>query len=160
MNWLGRSSSMVANRCTAQDTFTHDLAVEVYMRESPLMRFVRGKNNINVQLVVRIARTWDGGCGVPGVSDQFKPFLKSIVPSGITLAEIAGELKRASPGLVTAATSNKTLLNVVLARVSSQSPVEVDHGQNNYGLHSFPHTRDNGLSVCEYDSELPPLYSE
>ncbi|KAI7821308.1 hypothetical protein BX661DRAFT_68558 [Kickxella alabastrina] len=40
INWLDHSSSMVAKQCTTQDTFTHDLAVEVYTRASPLMRFV------------------------------------------------------------------------------------------------------------------------
>ncbi|KAJ1961865.1 hypothetical protein GGI12_003008 [Dipsacomyces acuminosporus] len=73
---------------------------------------------MDVQLVMRILRTWDR----QGVKQkEFKPVLKVIVPSGVTLPEIREELGRATPNVLLDATSNKELLDTVLSRVTSRN---------------------------------------
>ncbi|KAJ2392389.1 hypothetical protein GGI23_005227 [Coemansia sp. RSA 2559] len=124
LGWLEGNDRMVANLCTTQDTFTHDLAVEVYDKASTLSRILRGRSNIDVQLVIRIARTWDRDAmnrtSKAGPLCQFRPLLKVLVPSGVTLSEIKAELERAEPHTLLDATRNKILLDVVLTRVSTR----------------------------------------
>ncbi|KAJ1795565.1 hypothetical protein LPJ59_004271 [Coemansia sp. RSA 2399] len=127
LEWLEGNDRMVANLCTTQDTFTHDLTVEVYDKASTLSRVLRGRGSIDVQLVIRIARTWDRDAMYrapkAGPLRQFRPLLKVLVPSGVTLSEIKAELERAEPHTLLDDTRNKNLLDVVLTRVSTRGSV-------------------------------------
>ncbi|KAJ1665206.1 hypothetical protein EV178_003384 [Coemansia sp. RSA 1646] len=128
LKWLQGNDRMVANLCTAQDTFTHDLTVEVYNKSSTLSRMLRGVKGIDAQLVIRIARVWDRDAmdqpGIAGPSRQFKPMLRVLVPSGITLSEIKDELERAELHTLLDATRDKNLLDVVLTRVSTRGSAQ------------------------------------
>ncbi|KAJ2722640.1 hypothetical protein GGI07_003167 [Coemansia sp. Benny D115] len=161
MRWLEGNDRMVANQCTSQDTFTHDLIVEVYTKAPKLVQLLRGKGNSTVQLVIRIARTWDRSSKSGRGTDQFKPMVKSIVPSGITLAEIFDELAGASPGDVVDATVNKALLDVVLSRVSTRTLATAAQQQQQQAPASPSGSSRSGfLPVYEYSRELPPSYYE
>ncbi|KAJ2659770.1 hypothetical protein IWW48_003283 [Coemansia sp. RSA 1200] len=126
--WLDKNSNQtVVSLCTAQGTFTHDLTVEVYNKSSTLVRLMRGKGAIDVQLVIRIARTWDRDA-MDYKSKQedgsacrnFRPMLRVLVPSGVTLSDIRAELERAEPYTLLDATRDKNLLDTVLTRTSKK----------------------------------------
>ncbi|KAJ2449670.1 hypothetical protein GGF42_004702 [Coemansia sp. RSA 2424] len=161
--WLEEHHSMVCNECTVRRTFTHDLIVEVYSKASFLERLFKGQDGIDVQLVIRIARTWDRRKEGTD-SGQFKPMLKAIVPSGITLPEIRDVLRRAVPGVVLDTTTNKALLNVVLSRVttrcSASGPNPDDSFEQRRYLSLSPSPGQAGLlPAYETLDELPPEYS-
>ncbi|KAJ2397925.1 hypothetical protein GGI05_000381 [Coemansia sp. RSA 2603] len=155
IEWLVLNDRMVANQCTAQDTYTHDLIIEIYSRASLLTRIVRGRNNIDVQLVIRISRTWDRDFR-HAASSQFKPILKVVVPSGVTLSEIREQLESAVPGKLVDATCNKELLDIVLTRVSSRSST-INGRTNSENPRVQP--EQTRLPVYEYNNDLPPKYS-
>ncbi|KAJ2740670.1 hypothetical protein GGI20_005686, partial [Coemansia sp. BCRC 34301] len=126
----------------------------VYSKASFLERLFKGQDGIDVQLVIRIARTWDRR---KDTSSQFKPMLKAIVPSGISFPEIRDVLRRAVPGVVFDTTSNKVLVNVVLSRVTTRCS---ELGQRRY-LSMSPSPERAGLLLPAYESsdEPPPEYS-
>ncbi|KAI9500923.1 hypothetical protein GGI25_004844 [Coemansia spiralis] len=169
LKWLCNNNRIVVSLCTTQDTFTHDLAVEVYNKSSTLARIIKGKRAVDVQLVIRIARTWDRGCTLSSSpSCQFKPMVKILAPSGITLAEISSELNRAIPGSMLDVTRNKALLSMALSRVStrssylsgnSQKTLQIDNSQQIEAL-----VQRNAASPLPSDQqqllEHPPKYSQ
>ncbi|KAJ2514618.1 hypothetical protein H4217_005663 [Coemansia sp. RSA 1939] len=126
--WLDeKSNRTVASLCTTQGTFTHDLTVEVYNKSSTLVRLMRGKGAIDVQLVIRIARTWDHDAmdykSNPedgSACRSFRPMLRVLVPSGVALSDISAELERAEPYTLLDATGDKSLLDTVLTRASTR----------------------------------------
>ncbi|KAI8323191.1 hypothetical protein GQ54DRAFT_116305 [Martensiomyces pterosporus] len=152
MDWLEANDHMVANQCTSQDTYTHDIAVEVYTQSSAIARMFKGKTSVDVQLVIRIARTWDRQ---KEGKKEFRPMLKVIVPSGITLPEVREELARAKPNAVVDATANKALLDVVLSRVSTRDSML------GAGRPRSPAV-DGSMALPAYEnpSDLPPAYIE
>ncbi|KAJ2469703.1 hypothetical protein GGI03_000151 [Coemansia sp. RSA 2337] len=160
--WLEDNNLMVSNQCTVHDTFTHDLIVEVYSRASFLERLFMGQEGIEVQLVIRIARTWDRR---KDENSQFHPMLKAIVPSGITLPEIRDVLRRVEPGVVLDTTNNKDLLNVVLSRITTRCSAMGPNPDDLFGREGHlsltpPSPRRRGL-LPAYDApaEPPPEYS-
>ncbi|KAJ1867956.1 hypothetical protein H4R99_003114 [Coemansia sp. RSA 1722] len=164
MGWLENNDRMVSNQCTSHDTFTHDLTVEMYSKTSSLVRIIRGKRNIDVQLVIRIARTWDRkNVSKSSSSSQFKPMVKGIVPSGVTLAEIKCQFAEAPAGTLVDATVDKALLDVVLTRVSSRSSTIASNQQQQ--TQPIPGSPSSSfattvalLPVYEHTEELPPDY--
>ncbi|KAJ2825621.1 hypothetical protein GGI24_003110 [Coemansia furcata] len=147
--WLEDNNLMVSNQCTVRDTFTHDLIIEVYSHASFLERLFMGQEGIEVQLVIRIARTWDRR---KDENSQFKPMLKAIVPSGITLPEIRDVLRRAEPGIVLDTTRDKDLLNVVLSRITTRcSAMEPNP--------DYLIERGDLLPAYDVSTEPPPEYS-
>ncbi|KAJ1955440.1 hypothetical protein EC988_001883 [Linderina pennispora] len=121
--WLSRQDDiMVANHHCTQDTYTHDLVVELYTHSSRLKRLFKGLSGTDVQLVIRIARTWDRRLN--RTSQDFRPLVKIIVPAGITLKEISEKMRTSAPDSVVDATADKGLLSVVLERVSTRDSMQ------------------------------------
>ncbi|KAJ2828549.1 hypothetical protein IWW50_001328 [Coemansia erecta] len=117
-SWLeNRPEILVRNQSSMESTFTHELVAEVYTESSALSRMFWGLDNLDVKLIIRIARTWDRRRDSVGC--QFHPLLKLIVPSGVALGEIRERLRDAVPGQVLDATRDKVLLNRALAQVST-----------------------------------------
>ncbi|KAJ2488800.1 hypothetical protein IWW37_004504 [Coemansia sp. RSA 2050] len=161
--WLENNSLTVLNQCTVRDTFTHDLIVEVYSRASFLERLLMGQDEIEVQLVIRISRTWDRR---KDENSQFKPMLKALVPSGITLPEIRDVLRRAEPGVVLDTTKNKDLSNAALSRVMTRCSGMTSNPDDHFGRGGHrcllsPSPRRGGLLLPAYEvsAEPPPEYS-
>ncbi|KAJ2014802.1 hypothetical protein IWW57_005800 [Coemansia sp. S610] len=161
--WLEDNNFMVLNQCTDSGTFTHDLVVEVYSRASFLERLLVGQGEIEVQLVIRISRTWDGR---KDENSQFKPMLKALVPSGITLPEIRDVLRRVEPGVVLDTTRDKDLFNAALSRVTTRcsamsSNPDEHFDQGGHGCLLSPSPGRGGLRLPAYEvsAELPPEYS-
>ncbi|KAJ2305034.1 hypothetical protein IWW55_002141 [Coemansia sp. RSA 2706] len=146
--WLEGSHVLVLNQSAMEATFTHELVVEVYTEYSALSRMIWGLDRLDVQLVIRIARTWDRQ---REVGSQFHPLLKLIVPSGISLDEIRRQLQTAVAGETVDATHNKELLNNVLSRVSTYDTV-------GSGCTGHSQMSPNSLPPYEYRRRLPPSY--
>ncbi|KAJ2874581.1 hypothetical protein FB639_004085, partial [Coemansia asiatica] len=95
---------------------------------------------------------------------QFKPMIKGIVPSGVTLAEIKCQLTEAPAGVVVDATIDKVLLDVVLTRVSSRSSaISNHHQQQQQHTCTTPGSPSTSITsallpVYEHTEELPPDY--
>ncbi|KAJ2162827.1 hypothetical protein GGF46_000391 [Coemansia sp. RSA 552] len=119
-DWLCRNDCAAVIQSSMRATFTHELVAEVYTKASALSRMIWGLDAIDVQLVVRIARTWDRRSSAEGAGDQFHPLLKLIATSGISLSEIRDELRKAVPGKMRDTTRDRKLLCAALARVSTR----------------------------------------
>lgn len=152
--WLKLNDRMVSNVCTTQDTFTHDLMVEIYSQDTWLTRlFKGGKLGMSVQLVIRIARTWDQGKAAGSANSQFKPVARILVPAGVTLAEIGNiveTMELVSGEEWVDATRNKPLLNKVLTRVSTRGEMIKEKEMQSGGINCLP--------KYEFRKVLPPTY--
>ncbi|KAJ2609197.1 hypothetical protein H4S08_004147 [Coemansia sp. RSA 1365] len=149
IEWLDHNQHIVLNHSSMQATFTHELIVELYTHSSTLSRAIWGLKKLNVQLVIRIARTWDRN---NDLGSQFHPLLKIIVPSGISLPEIRSELDCAQSDKLRDATHNKNLLNTVLSRTSSRGTSST-YPKRNSGTLS-----PSVLPAYERRDQLPPSY--
>ncbi|KAJ2801754.1 hypothetical protein H4R20_003551 [Coemansia guatemalensis] len=148
--WLEHNQHMILNQSAMEATFTHELVVELYTQSSALSRAIWGLKGIDVQLIIRIARTWDRKRHDEG--SQFHPLLKIIVPSGISMPEIREELDCAEPYKLRDATHNKSLLNTVLSRTASRNT------SSSYPKRSSGPLSPPALPAYERREQLPPSY--
>ncbi|KAJ1724947.1 hypothetical protein LPJ61_005688 [Coemansia biformis] len=139
--WLDGNQHTITARQAAQATFTREIVAEVYTESSWIAQMLWGLGCLDVQLVIRIGRTWDRR--PRDRSCQFFPVLKVIAPSEVVMDDIGALLRRAVPGQVLDAAREKDLVARTLSRAPS---------------HGLPPYRRGSMSLPSPSPRPPPEY--